>query len=180
MEERIRKTSPYGSLKTWKLKRMIVKIGDDMRQEQFAMQLISQIDQIFRIENVNLYVHVYEIIATGPDSGIMECINDSMSIDAIKKKLPDGLTSLYDYFLYNYGMEESSCFKKARDAFCRSLAASSLICYVLNIKDRHNGNIMIDTEGHMVHIDFGFLFTSAPGKGLKMERAPFKLTQEYL
>lgn len=36
-EERIKKSSPYGSLETWKIIRFIVKTGDDLRQEQFAM-----------------------------------------------------------------------------------------------------------------------------------------------
>jgi phosphatidylinositol 4-kinase B len=39
---------------------------------------------------------------------------------------------------------------------------------------------MLDNEGHIVHIDFGFLLSIAPGKGLKFEKAPFKFTTEYL
>jgi phosphatidylinositol kinase/protein kinase (PI-3 family) len=39
---------------------------------------------------------------------------------------------------------------------------------------------MIDSEGHIIHIDYGFLLSNAPGKGLKMEKAPFKLTQEFV
>jgi phosphatidylinositol 4-kinase len=39
---------------------------------------------------------------------------------------------------------------------------------------------MIDIEGHMCHIDFGFLLSNAPGKGLSVENAPFKLTQEMI
>ena len=39
---------------------------------------------------------------------------------------------------------------------------------------------MIDSEGHIVHIDYGFLLSNAPGKGLKFEQAPFKLTQEFI
>jgi len=50
----------------------------------------------------------------------------------------------------------------------------------MQIKDRHNGNIMIDSEGHIVHIDYGFLLSNAPGRGLKFEQAPFKLTQEFI
>ncbi len=38
---------------------------------------------------------------------------------------------------------------------------------------------MVDSAGHLVHIDFGFMFQSAPG-GIAFERAPFKLTAEYV
>ena len=64
--------------------------------------------------------------------------------------------------------------------YVASLAGYSLVCYFLQIKDRHNGNILIDNEGHLVHIDFGFLLSNAPGKGLKFENAPFKLTKDMV
>lgn len=38
----------------------------------------------------------------------------------------------------------------------------------------------MDKEGHIIHIDFGFLLTTYPGKGLKIEQAPFKLTSDLL
>jgi phosphatidylinositol 4-kinase len=37
---------------------------------------------------------------------------------------------------------------------------------------------MIDTAGHIIHIDFGFVFGLAPGKQFSMEQAPWKLTRE--
>jgi len=56
-----------------------------------------------------------------------------------------------------------------------SLAGYSLFTYLMNVKDRHNGNLMIDSMGHIIHIDFGFVLTSSPG-GVAFESAPFKLT----
>lgn len=50
---------------------------------------------------------------------------------------------------------------------------------MLQIKDRHNGNILIDSEGHMIHVDFGFLLSNSPGN-IKGEAGSFKLKAEYV
>ncbi len=63
--------------------------------------------------------------------------------------------------------------------FIQSLAGYSLIQYFLDIKDRHNNNILVDVYGHIIHIDFSFMLSSAPGN-INFERAPFKLTQDYI
>ena len=39
---------------------------------------------------------------------------------------------------------------------------------------------MIDIRGHLIHIDFGFAFGMAPGHEWSFERAPFKLTKDYI
>jgi phosphatidylinositol kinase/protein kinase (PI-3 family) len=93
-----------------------------------------------------------------------------------------------------------SSFRRAQDNFLKSLASYSVICYLLQIKDRHNGNILVDREGHLIReffrsiswlsrsvvadkqwldIDFGFLLSNSPGS-LGFEMAPFKLTQDYI
>lgn len=63
----------------------------------------------------------------------------------------------------------------------QSLAGYAIFTYLFNVKDRHNGNILIDSQGHLIHIDFGFYLQNSPGNmGFQFEQAPFKFTQEYL
>ncbi len=50
----------------------------------------------------------------------------------------------------------------------------------MQLKDRHNANIMIDRKGHLIHIDFDYFISNSPGNNLHFENAPFKLTTEYI
>ena len=107
-------------------------------------------------------------------------MKDSLSLDQLKQKTNH--MALKDFYInyFGKGNEENPLYKKAINNFISSLAGYSLVCYFLQIKDRHNGNILIDNEGHIIHIDFGFLLSNAPGKGLKFENAPFKLSNDML
>lgn len=177
---RIQVQSLYSRYNSWRIKNYIVKAGDDARQEYFAMQLIKEFDTIFKLNKLKLKLTPYEIIPIGPNSCLLEMVEDATSIDSLKKDLAtvyNRSISLSEFFDLYYGKN----INKARQNFCYSLAAYSLLCYFLQIKDRHNGNILLHKDGRMVHIDFGFLFTTAPGKGIELERkVPFKLLSEYV
>lgn len=189
-KERIRRTSPYGWMKNWDLISVIVKTGSDLRQEAFACQLIDVCDKIWRDAEIGVWVKVMRILVTGESSGLIETITNGVSLHSIKRGLTlasiDGgqnprrrIATLKDHFIKAFGEPDSEAYKAGVDAFKRSLAAYSVISYILQLKDRHNGNILIDNEGHIVHIDFGFMLSNSPGS-VGFEAAPFKLTYEYI
>jgi len=156
------------------------------------------------------FLKPYTIMCVGADAGLLECLRDAKSIDEVKKST-DGFTSLREYFERAYGPPKPAgqppigphgpphhqqyggsighqqrlgglTFEKAQDNFLRSLVGYSLVCYILQIKDRHNANILLDREGHIMHIDFGYVLGDTPKMGkvpLFNERAPFKLTAEF-
>ena len=179
-EKELKKKSLFGKLNTYKIFKCIIKTNEDLRQEQFATQLINEFYQIFKLENSDCWLNTYEIISTGNNCGLVEFVKDSLSLDQLKQKTNN--MPLKDFYInyFGNGDEESLLYKKAMNNFIASLAGYSLVCYFLQIKDRHNGNILIDNEGHIIHIDFGYLLSNAPGKGLKFENAPFKLNNDML
>jgi phosphatidylinositol 4-kinase A len=69
------------------------------------------------------------------------------------------VNDLQGFFVSRYGGEDSVTYQKARQNFIQSMAAYSVACYILQIKDRHNGNIMIDGEGHIIHIGQSILLS---------------------
>ena len=175
IKKEIHSNSPFKKFKTYKLVNFIAKANDDLRQEFLAMQLIKFFDKIFKEEKLPLYLRPYEILITSSSSGLLEFLENTCSIDGIKKKMATSSKNLC-IFYKKYFKEN---FEEAQINFTRSLAAYSLVCYYLQIKDRHNGNILIDMHGKIIHIDFGFILGIAPG-GINFEKAPFKLTKEYL
>ena len=129
-------------------------------------------DNIFKKEEIPLYLLTYKIIITSRNSGLIEFIPDSISIDGLKRKANTDLNTFYRNFFHHH-------FKEAQNNFVESLAGYGLVTYLLNLKDRHNGNIMIDIKGRIIHIDFGFILGISPGN-VGFETASFKMTKEYL
>lgn len=111
-------------------------------------------------------------------SALIEAITDAPSLHALKGQLGRG-ASLRDHFGARFGPPESPPRRAAQRHFAESMAGYSILSYLFQLRDRHNGNLLLDGEGHLVHIDFSFMLAHSPG-GLNFEASPFKLTRELL
>lgn len=121
------------------------------------MQLIQFCKQVFEWEGLDIYLKPYQILSTGLQAGLVEFLEGTQSVDRIKKGLPRGFNALKDHFELNFGESYSFVYAKALQNFVRSLAGYSLVTYIVQVKDRHNANILVDADGHLIHIDYGFI-----------------------
>ena len=172
----IKAKSRFRNFSSLSIMNFIAKANDDLRQEHMTMQLIKKFDEIFKKAGLPLKLRPYEIVITSSQSGLIEFLPDTLSIDGIK------------HFLLPYKIPFDKFFKEffksnyisAQKNFVESLAAYSIVSYLIAIKDRHNGNILLDRNGSIIHIDFGFILGISPGGNLNFENAPFKLTKDYI
>ena len=175
----------------------IIKGGDELRQDYFISQIINLFNDFFHEDGLNIHLKTFNVISNC-SGGFLQTIIDSVSLSKINKiqfpyedkysfeyvsridknNLNNNESNLKNYFIFKFG-NTSIKYEKAINNFITSFVGYSLICYFFEIKDRNNGNILIDDEGNVIHIDFGFLLDKTPGN-IKFEKAPFKFTSDFI
>jgi len=181
---RIQRSSPfYSSLPSTSILSLIFKHGDDVRQEELAMQTIRLLDDGFKQASLPLQLTPYCVMPHSGTSGIIETLHDCISIDSLKKNVSCNAacgSTLASFFHYYYSLHGPAAHAYAVDNFVESMAAYAVATYLLQVKDRHNGNLMLGREGRIIHIDFGFILAHSPGGNIGFESAPFKLNEEMV
>jgi phosphatidylinositol 3-kinase len=68
-----------------KTHKVMFKSGDDLRQDQLIMQMISLMDSLLKKVNLDLKLLTYGILAVSKKDGIMEFVRNSMAISSVLK-----------------------------------------------------------------------------------------------
>lgn len=146
--------------------RVIFKIGDDMRQDVLIIQLFEVMDNIFQESSLRFPITAYKTLAFSPNFGCCEFIENSKAIRDINKtqKIRDFL------------QEDDQPLAPKIEKFTASLAAYSVMTYVLKIGDRHDNNILVTRDGRLLHIDYGYIL----GDVTKPFTPPLKLSTEMI
>ncbi len=137
-------------------KRIILKSEKGLRKENIVSQLII-ILQNKLTEQMNKgtieefeQIPTYRIIMITNELGIIEHLDNCFTLKSINQK---------NYTLQNYILDnnKNEIIGDIKERFAKSLAISSCLSYVLGLGDRHTGNIMVSKNGHIIHIDYGYI-----------------------
>ncbi|KAL2888256.1 Phosphatidylinositol 3 [Ceratocystis lukuohia] len=140
---------------------IIFKTGDDLRQDQLVIQIITLMDQLLQKENVDLKLSPYKILATSASAGASQFVASTTfqsiasryrtnpALEYLREQQPDVSTPLK---IRNDTLE----------TYMRSCAGYCVITYILGVGDRHLDNLLLAPDGHFFHADFGFILGRDP------------------
>lgn len=139
---------------------MMFKTGDDLRQDQLVIQIITLMNNLLLKENLDLKLTPYRILATSPSAGAVQFV-PSTAISAISANYKGSVLA----YLRANNPDASGPLgvrKETMDTYIRSCAGYCVITYILGVGDRHLDNLLLQPSGHFFHIDFGFILGRDP------------------
>ena len=127
------------------MSKVIFKTGDDLRQDQLVVQIITLIDKLLRQENLDLKLTPYKVLATGPDHGLIQFVPSR----ALASILAEYNGSLVNY-LRVYHPDSAGPFgveARVMETYIRSCAGYCVITHLLGVGDRHLDNLLLTPNG---------------------------------
>ncbi|XP_057305578.1 phosphatidylinositol 3-kinase catalytic subunit type 3-like isoform X2 [Hydractinia symbiolongicarpus] len=151
----------------------IFKNGDDLRQDQLVLQMISLMDKLLMREKLDLKLTPYNVLATSISQGLVQFIDSQ----AVAQILRDE-TSIQNFFRKYSPMEGApyGIQPETMDCYVKSCAGYCVITYLLGVGDRHLDNLLLTKSGNLFHIDFGYIL----GRDPKPFPPPMKLSKEMV
>ena len=150
---------------------VMFKYGDDLRQDQLVLQMINYMDSLLKKIHLDYEFTIYKTLATSKSDGFVEFVPNSKTIyDIIRSK------TMKDYYFYELSNKNEATLNKKLESYINSCAGYCVVTFLLGIGDRHLENLMIDKNGRLFHIDFGYIL----GRDPKPMPPPIKLCKEMV
>jgi hypothetical protein len=165
------KISPY---------KMLYKREDDVRQDEFVLQLIKLMDTMLKDDGLDLKLCIYEVVTVGQREGIIEWVNGAVPLSSIIQEYgSNGERNPIQAFMRRKNFSPHDPYfinSNVMDTYLRSCAGYSVITYILGVGDRHLDNLLMKSSGEFMHVDFGYMF----GRDPKPFKPQLRFTQEML
>lgn len=137
--------------------------------------MISLMDRLLKLENLDLHLTPYRVLATDLNEGMVEFIPSNSLAQIIPKH--GSITS----YLQKCHPDEDGPFGMAAqylESFVKSCAGYCVITYILGIGDRHLDNLLLRENGCLFHVDFSYMLGEEPHRFAPSP--PMKLCKEMV
>ncbi|NXH11844.1 PK3C3 kinase, partial [Bucco capensis] len=124
---------------------VIFKHGDDLRQDQLILQIISLMDKLLRKENLDLKLTPYKVLATSTKHGFMQFIQSVPVAEVLATE-----ESIQNFFRKHAPSETGphGISAEVMDTYVKSCAGYCVITYILGVGDRHLDNLLLTKTGN--------------------------------
>jgi hypothetical protein len=123
--------------------------NEDVRTDRLAMTFGYFINKL-----CTPIVQTYTVFPITCGFGCITMIPDVETLYAINEN-----TTVLNYILSNNGNEN---IKTVRSRFIISCAGACLLAFILGLRDRHLQNILVQRNGVLAHVDFGYILGRDP------------------
>jgi phosphatidylinositol-4,5-bisphosphate 3-kinase len=138
---------------------MLLKLDDDLTQDQLTLQLLRAMDLMWRKAGLDLRLSLYNVLPTGTCQGYIEVVPQAVTIAQTQRLCRGGALSsksVLEWLLKTHKLTPPGTLPRdVIENYVRSLAGYCVGTYILGIGDRHCSNMMIREDGRFFHIDFG-------------------------
>jgi hypothetical protein len=138
---------------------------DDLRKDAIVQNIINVMYLILKQETrLDIPLVTYRVLPTSSFDGLIEIVENAHTLYSIIRDHGTIMNFLHHYNGHRTLSDISSSFRE-------SLAAYTVITFLLGVGDRHADNVMLTKDGILFHIDYGFIL----GKDPKPLQPPMRL-----
>lgn len=138
---------------------------EDVRTDRLAMIMGYWINHL----TGSCKVYTYDVFPLNDQSGVVQMIPSTTTLYDIRNS---------NITLLNYIMtaNEQLHVKTLRQRVISSTAGACLLAFTMGLGDRHLENILVCSDAHLVHVDFGFVLGDDP----KHAHTPMRITEDMV
>ncbi|XP_067638113.1 serine/threonine-protein kinase ATM isoform X4 [Eurosta solidaginis] len=181
----------------------LLKGRDDLRQDAVMQHYFALMNTLLccdpKTSERKIRIRTYNVVPLSMRSGILEWCENTVPIGVylgsgsdkthlksdiqkrllIYEQICAQIKPVFHYFLLEKFVVPGVWFER-RLAYTNSMAANSMVGFVVGLGDRHTQNILVDEKtAEVIHIDFGIAFEQ--GKIMPTpETVPFRLTRDMV